>query len=161
MKLYHGSYVSVEKPEILTSNRTLDFGRGFYTTSSFEQAQKWSVIKMEREHASTAIVSIYDICDNYLLSSSLHIKEFVRADEEWLDFILSNRANPSFRHDFDIVRGAVANDRVYASINAYENGFMDKIKLIEELRTWVYVDQISFHTERALSLLTFVEAVTR
>ena len=43
MLLYHGSNVAVQKPKIIISNRTLDFGFGFYTTSSEIQAQKWAV----------------------------------------------------------------------------------------------------------------------
>lgn len=34
----HGSNVKVEKPKIIISNRTLDFGAGFYTTSDKSQA---------------------------------------------------------------------------------------------------------------------------
>jgi hypothetical protein len=34
VNIYHGSDVVVEKPEILPSNRLLDFGIGFYTTSN-------------------------------------------------------------------------------------------------------------------------------
>ena len=41
MKLYHGSIVAVHEPKILTPARTLDFGKGFYTTTDFEQAKKW------------------------------------------------------------------------------------------------------------------------
>ena len=32
MLVYHGSNLKVEKPRLITSNRTLDFGSGFYTT---------------------------------------------------------------------------------------------------------------------------------
>ncbi|SMB80492.1 Protein of unknown function [Desulfonispora thiosulfatigenes DSM 11270] len=42
MNIYHGSYVIVEKPEILAINRLLDFGTGFYTTSSRNQAVRWA-----------------------------------------------------------------------------------------------------------------------
>lgn len=35
MIVYHGSYLPVEKPKIIVSNRTLDLGRGFYTTTNF------------------------------------------------------------------------------------------------------------------------------
>ena len=38
MILYHGSNVFVREPRIVNSGRKLDFGTGFYTTSSFEQA---------------------------------------------------------------------------------------------------------------------------
>lgn len=39
MKLYHGSNVSVTSPEILESDRALDFGTGFYLNTDFEQAK--------------------------------------------------------------------------------------------------------------------------
>ena len=39
MILYHGSNVEVSEPQIIISNRNLDFGTGSYTTSSFEQAK--------------------------------------------------------------------------------------------------------------------------
>ena len=38
MILYHGSIEQVEKPEIRKANRALDYGSGFYTTTSEEQA---------------------------------------------------------------------------------------------------------------------------
>ena len=41
MKLYHGSLEVVSEPRIITPNRTLDYGRGFYTTTSYEQAEQW------------------------------------------------------------------------------------------------------------------------
>ena len=41
MKLYHGSIDCVESPEIRIPNRTLDYGAGFYLTSSHEQAKNW------------------------------------------------------------------------------------------------------------------------
>lgn len=80
---------------------------------------------------------------------------FQKADEKWLDFIMANRTNLDFNHSYDIAKGAVANDRVYASLNAFENGFMDKSTLLKELKTWVYVDQILFHTEKSIKLLSF------
>ena len=46
MKIYHGSIDKVETPEIRESNRTLDYGRGFYTTTSYKQAEDWVKRKM-------------------------------------------------------------------------------------------------------------------
>ena len=42
MILYHGSTVPVEKPEIRISESFLDFGTGFYTTTSLQQAERWA-----------------------------------------------------------------------------------------------------------------------
>lgn len=39
MILYHGSIDIVAKPEIRKGEVFLDFGRGFCTTTSYEQAQ--------------------------------------------------------------------------------------------------------------------------
>ena len=62
MKLYHGSTHIVENPIILDVQRLLDFGKGFYTTTSQEQAEKWALIKQKREdNNSKAIVNIYEI----------------------------------------------------------------------------------------------------
>ena len=41
MKLYHGSLITIEKPKILKPSRALDYGSGFYTTTSFEQSERW------------------------------------------------------------------------------------------------------------------------
>ena len=41
MLVYLGSVEVVENPEIRESNRTLDYGSGFYTTTSYEQAVAW------------------------------------------------------------------------------------------------------------------------
>ena len=44
--IYHGSTVLVETPEIREGGTFLDFGVGFYTTTSYEQAERWARIKM-------------------------------------------------------------------------------------------------------------------
>ena len=57
MILYHGSNVEVREPKIIVSNRTLDFGAGFYTTSNKEQAEKWSKTQTLRRRKGTPSVS--------------------------------------------------------------------------------------------------------
>ena len=42
MRLYHSSNVSVERPDTEHSRPYLDFGRGFYLTSLYEQAVKYA-----------------------------------------------------------------------------------------------------------------------
>ena len=68
-----------------------------------------------------------------------------------------NRRQRGFVHDFDVVYGPVANDRVYAAFALYEGGLIDKLTLIAELKTYKLVDQYLFHTERSLRLLKFIE----
>ena len=47
MKIYHGSLEVVEHPMILQPNRKLDYGEGFYTTTSEKQAKEWAT-KIEK-----------------------------------------------------------------------------------------------------------------
>ncbi|HBJ2622122.1 DUF3990 domain-containing protein [Clostridium botulinum] len=157
MILYHGSNVVVTDPKIIKANRTLDFGNGFYTTTSKEQACKWASIKKNRENSKYGILNIYEIDDKVLENKILKTKKFNDACEAWLNFVIDNRLNLNYRHEFDIVEGPVADDRVYACLNAFENRFMDMESAIRELRTYKLADQISFHTEEAINSLKFIE----
>ena len=42
MILYHASNVEVKNPMLVASNRMLDFGPGFYTTTNREQAIRFA-----------------------------------------------------------------------------------------------------------------------
>lgn len=158
MELYHGSNIVVSVPEIRTPSHRLDFGTGFYTTTSFDQVKRWSINKAKLEGMGSAMVSVFCVSDDFLQDQNLDILDFKEADEQWLDFVIVNRTDKDFTFQYDIVKGAVANDRVYASLNAFESGFMDKSTLLKELRTWVYVDQVLFHTEKSLQILKFLRA---
>ncbi len=109
MKLFHGSTVAVTIPRLLEKQRFLDFGSGFYTTTNQKQAERWAEIKQKRELHSKAVVSTYQVPTFTLADSSLTIREFVKADEEGLDFVFENRKGKT-QHSFDIVIGPVAND---------------------------------------------------
>lgn len=156
MILYHGSDVVVNNPEIIKANRTLDFGNGFYATTSKEQACKWASIKKNREQSENGILNIYEINDKILEEETLKVLRFTGATEEWLNFVINNRMKLNYKHDFDIVQGPVADDRVYACLNAFENRFMDVDAAIRELRTYKLADQISFHSEQVIKLLKFI-----
>ena len=45
-KVYHGSTEVVENPEIRQPNRSLDYGHGFYATTSYAQAKKLTERRM-------------------------------------------------------------------------------------------------------------------
>ncbi|MEG0126183.1 MAG: DUF3990 domain-containing protein [Clostridia bacterium] len=158
MILHHGSSVIVQHPEIMKSSRTLDFGYGFYTTTSHDQAYKWARIKANRDATPSGFISIYEVDDRILSESSLHSHSFRGASSEWLRFVINNRMKDGFAHTYDVVRGAVANDRVYACLNAFENRFMSFEMAIQELRTYKLDDQVSFHTAKALSYLHFINS---
>ena len=55
MLLYHGSNIIVDKPQIIQSNRFLDFGTGFYTTTNYEQALNFAQKVTTRRKEGTPI----------------------------------------------------------------------------------------------------------
>ncbi|MBR6061519.1 MAG: DUF3990 domain-containing protein, partial [Spirochaetales bacterium] len=118
-----------------------------------------SLIKKDRFGYEKAVVSSYKFDNEIFTDPELLCKIFRQADEEWLDFVIANRQDMNFKSDYDIVMGAVANDNVYASLNLYEEGFLSKEELLEELMTWKYVDQICFRSEQALQNVKFIRAV--
>lgn len=61
MKLYHGSNVEIRNPKILESDRKLDFGTGFYLTTSYEQAEKWAVLTAKRRNYGKPFISVFDM----------------------------------------------------------------------------------------------------
>lgn len=156
MKLYHGSLEIVQMPEIRKANRTLDYGSGFYTTTSYEQAESWVKRRMDEAQSGKGYVNVYDIPE--VFPSVLHQLIFQSPTEEWVDFVMRNRTEKGFVHNYDIVYGPVANDRVYAAFALYEGGLLNKQDLIKELKAYKLVDQYLFHTEAALQTLIFIEA---
>lgn len=157
MILYHGSSVKVEKPRIIRANRTLDFGNGFYTTTNMEQAEKWAKIKQKREGIMEAFISVYEVPEDIFNIKNLNVIVFQEVNKKWLDFVINNRMNSDYTHGYDIVKGPVADDRVYACLNAFENKFMDMDTAIKELKAYKLADQVSFHTMKALNLLNFIK----
>lgn len=155
MKLYHGSNIEVKNPKILTSARVGDFGRGFYTTSSLEQARRWAQIRAKQEDVQSGIVTVFEVPDTIFENSELRIKTFEKADEKWLDFVLENRKNTEFEHGFNLVIGPVADDRVYVCLNMLEDGLADRETVIKKLKTYVLADQILFHTAKSLLFLNY------
>ena len=147
MRIYHGSIEKVVFPEIRDSNRTLDYGKGFYTTTSYEQAKAWVKRRMSEKRTSQGYVCVYEL-DKVALHD-LKTLIFEQPTEEWVDFVMKNRTQKGYVHEYDIVYAPVANDRVYAAFALYEGGLINKQALIAELKAYKLVDQYLFHTEKA------------
>ena len=156
MRLYHGSTVAVRKPSLRPGRSNADFGKGFYTTSVEEQAVRWAHIKREREGAARAVVSVYEFDESLLDNADLDIRRFNGADEAWLYFVTDCRK--SRRHAYDLVQGPVANDKVFTTVNLFESGVLSAEAAILQLRAYKTYDQLSFHTERVIAALKFVES---
>ena len=94
-KVYHGSIEEVRNPEIRQPNRSLDYGSGFYTTTSYEQAKKWVERRMKDKGVSVGYVNVYELDDEVI--NDMKSLFFEKPTEEWvlwqtIAFILSSHS---------------------------------------------------------------------
>ncbi len=155
LTLYHGGSHIIEFPEIREPERTLDFGQGFYTTTSSAQAESLVRNRISKKRWDKGYVNSYNF-NLERAKETLKVKQFEGPTEEWVDFVLQNRIVEGYTHDFDIVIGPVANDNVYRQFALFEGGIISKRTLIAELLTYKLVDQYLFHTEKSLSFLSYL-----
>jgi hypothetical protein len=154
MKVYHGSYLAVEKPDVAHSRNCLDFGRGFYLTSYQKQAERGAKRKASRKNG-TPIVSIYEMAE---IPPAHRILRF-QNDREWIEFVCNARRGAAEYKNYDIIIGGVANDDVYEAVGMYFRGLWDIERTIGELKYYEINDQICIISQNLIDeLLTFSSA---
>lgn len=155
MKLYHGTIVEIDKIDLEKSKPNKDFGKGFYLSADKEQAIAMASYKAE-QIGGEAVINTFEFDEKYLSNNILKVKQFKEYDQEWADFIFMNRNNATNQaaHDYDIVIGPIANDRVGIQIRKYMEQEIDLPTFIERLKYMKGITfQYFFGTERAVNLL--------
>ena len=159
MKLYHGSNMAVYEPQILISDRKLDFGTGFYLTSSLEQAERWAKLTAERRGIGVPTISVYEFDEAKL--TELKILKFEKANKKWLDFVVANRDNTIDDQMWDMVIGPVANDRTMPVIRLFIAKVYTATEALRRLLPQKLHDQYTFKTQTALQFLKFQEVIEK
>ena len=157
MKLYHGSNIPVYEPQILVSDRKLDFGTGFYLTSSLEQAERWAELTADRRGTGNPTISVYEFDETKL--AELKVLKFDKANKKWLDFVVANRDNTIDDHKWDIIIGPVANDRTMPVIRLFIAKVYTTAETLRRLLPQKLHDQYTFKTQTALQFLNFREII--
>lgn len=171
--LYHGSYMTVEAPDIARCAKFKDFGQGFYLTSSLEQARNFARLTLRKAKANgivgpneqRAFVSRYRFVDD---GAPLNIHAFQSADKEWLHCIAAHRKQGLFPEvleefsNYDVIVGKIANDQTNATLvnymaeafgpvgSAQADQICASLLLPERLK-----DQFCFRTPQSLAHLEF------
>jgi hypothetical protein len=162
--LYHGSTIQIEHIDLTLANPKRDFGIGFYTTSSYEQAVRFCQIIARRTNHIRGIVNRYVYVEN----TELSLLCFKDANLDWLDFVLHNRGYGVKSDDArnkDLIIGPVANDQVGRTLNllvtgAYGDPDSDRAKAfaLSLLMPENLVDQWVFKTAKAIACLEYLGA---
>ena len=159
-RFYHGTNSIITTINLDMSRSRTDFGKGFYMGSNLGEARKWATSQSMSTETPTimryildnVIFNMHDICLRRLWFSA--------PTTEWLDFVRDNRRiistitnNKEPRHNFDIVFGPIANDKVVDVVDEYIDGLITSEEAIRRVRVVPSVYQMSFHTPLALSFI--------
>ncbi len=154
MILYHGTNADFGEIDLAKSKPNKDFGQGFYLSREYAQAMDMAKTKVEQLESGFPIVLTFEADDAAM--AELKVLRFDEYSEEWAKFILLNRNNASRQaaHDYDIVIGSIANDRVGVQLWKYESHTIDLPTLVHNLRNMRGITfQYYFGTERAIKIL--------
>jgi hypothetical protein len=154
MVVYHGSDVVVDEPKILKSNRLLDFGMGFYTTSNKNQAIRWAKKVQNRNQSKKCYISIYNF-EKEKAIKKLNVIYFGEANMEWLYFIIMNRNGDKTERNYDIAIGPVADDNVYLTVKLFETGILNEEETVKRLKIRKLFNQILFHSNDSLKFCSY------
>lgn len=154
MKLYHSSNVIVEHPDTQHSRKYLDFGRGFYLTSLYDQAVRYA--QRFKRRGQQAWLNIYEFAmDNEL---QWNVMRFESYDEHWLDFVAQCRDGKDVG-DYDMIIGGIANDRVIITLDRYFANEISQEEALGLLRFEKPNIQYCIRSERMLQqCLTYVKS---
>lgn len=153
MKIYHTSSVVIEKPDVLYSREFLDFGKGFYLTTLYEQAVKYAMrfIRRNREAWLNCYEFDFDL-------SVWRILWFDAYDKDWLRFVAKCRAGKDDT-DYDMIVGGIANDKVMQTLDRYFEGEISEDKALGLLKYEKPNIQYCVRSQRMLdTCLTYLES---
>lgn len=156
MEVYHASTARVERPDVCHSRKFLDFGKGFYVTTLKNQAVKYAQRFIRR--GKEAWLNIYEL-DESSMTSSYTMKAFEKYDADWLDFVVACRKGNALG-EYDIVRGGIANDKVFRTVDLFFAGDITREEALRRLLFEQPNDQLCIRSQMVLdNCLTFKESI--
>ena len=156
MKLYHGSNVEIKDIDLNKSKPNKDFGQGFYLSDNLEQALEMAKIKVLQLEYGQPIVNTYSFNENLLKDGTLRVKRYYDYTKDWAEFIVANRKKNTNMpiHDYDVVIGPIADDRIGVQLWQYESKMIDLETLMNRLK---YIKGITiqyyFGTDKSIKYL--------
>ena len=154
MRLYHSSNIIVEHPDTLHSRQYLDFGRGFYLTSIYDQAVRYA--QRFKRRGQQAWLNTYELSEENI--GQWNVKRFKSYNKQWLDFVAQCRDGKDVG-DYDMVIGGIANDRVIITLDRYFTGEITQKEALGLLRFEKPNIQYCIRSEQMLqACLTYIES---
>ena len=92
----------------------------------------------------------------YTEDNNFKIKDFTDDLETWIDFVCDCRNGSDSYKKYDLIKGKVANDKVFRVVDMYKQGIWDKERTIREIKVYETYDQFAFVTQKSIdSMLVY------
>ncbi len=153
MRVYHGSYTQIDEIDLSKCEIGKDFGQGFYVTKIKKQAQFWADRKGS-DYGAQGYITEFEFNENAFQHFKLRTLRFAGYNDSWVT-MNRNTALTEPAHDYDIVEGPVADDKIATRIKKYLKGSISKQQFLEELKWHEETHQICFCTVRSLQMLDY------
>ena len=178
MLLYHGSYIGIPEIDLDRCFSGLDFGRGFYLTSSYEQAYHYVQLSVRKAIRLGTVSEDFDPDDGQISVYKFHYDPnilaycFQGASVEWLHFVAGNRKKDLFPQlikkysTIDIIGGKIADDQTARTLQRYISGADFGVpgtpeadrEAVKKLLPNRLQDQFCFRTQDAIDHLEFIRS---
>ncbi|GHU43338.1 hypothetical protein FACS1894111_08760 [Clostridia bacterium] len=169
--LYHGTAHEFTNIDVRKGKFFKDFGRGFYTTLSYEHAASIGERnrKMEqnrlKELGSASSLNVFVYSYEFALSAldKLKIQRFETPNIDWVNFVVENRSIRNAGHEYDLIIGPTANDDTRVTIQNYLLGNFGELGSKEAVAIFLQLikaeklpTQWMFATQKAVGMLDFL-----
>jgi len=160
MYLYHGSNIDVGAPKLTKLVRNLEFGAGFYTTTSKSVVNNFAgACVCRNNNIGKKVINTYKI--NWEKASrKLKILDFKSVNEEWLDFVAKNLSGRQCSENYDLIVGPVALGKsgAWKIVTNYIVGNITKEEALLGLSAIETYYQIVFKKKKALRYLKYIDS---
>lgn len=161
MKVFHGSTAEIQYPLANIGRENLDFGKGFYVTDIYNQAERWASVMKLRRPGTIAMINIYELNTEKVSSSNYKSLHFNGYSNNWLDFIVHSRRGEKPWLGYDLIEGGVANDRIFDTIENYIEGQITKEVALGRLQYEQPNNQICLLNQQLIDeCLSFEQCIT-
>lgn len=187
-KVYHGT-VNIYRDSLTNGirldlcNNNVDFGRGFYTTTNYAQAEAFAIKKAKLYNIkqikkqecnsnwylkfASPMILVYNIEEDIFEQLIGHT--FDKPDDMWAEFIFNNRLGHEYlksefhnlNAQYDYVYGCMADAAIATLMEDFENGIITYEQFCSAVTPYDEdnQDQLSFHTENGLTCLKLGDIV--
>jgi len=159
-RFHHGTNMVINSIDLGKGRSRTDFGKGFYLGNNLGEARKWAISQSMATETPTVMRYVLSDAVFNFDDSSLSRLWFSSPTVQWLNFVRDNRRmitsnaqNIEPRHDYDVVYGPIANDKVVDVVDEYIDGLLTAEEAIRRVKVIPSVFQMSFHTPLALTYI--------